>query len=98
MAAASNNVDEIVQVSFGVQALLLKVRYFEILTRYELAVAQVPELVAEALVEREDALAVEKHAAVLCSRPPSQCKRKKNHKLSWLMLLIVPVRMFGTRT
>lgn len=95
MTAASDNVDEVVQVSFGVQALLLEVRYFEILTRYELAVAQVPELVAEAFVEREDALAVDEHPAVLWSGRRTNAKEITSS--AWLVLLVVPARMLGRK-
>lgn len=69
MRSTGYHVDKIIQITIGIDALLLKVNNFEILASDEFTVAQMPQLRAKRLVRCEYTFSVEKYFAVLCDGP-----------------------------
>lgn len=67
MCSTGYHIDKIIEISISIDALLLKVNNFVILTRNKFTVAQMPQFCAECFVQCEYTFSVEKYFTVFCA-------------------------------
>lgn len=73
MRSTGYHIDQIIQISISIDALLLKVNNFVILARNKFTVAQMPQFRAKRLVQCEYTFSVEKYFTIFCVRLPVEC-------------------------